>query len=147
MIPPFVLGLLSRVIPLVIAASVGFMGAWYVQGLRVTEAKQALTSWQQAAVQQQQEETARTTKLNEEVSNAWSENLIALRKRYAGNGVQRAVPGSMPSGGLSVPTSKPDAPSGERTPDPEGTATIDACAADALQVMFLQSWILGVGNK
>ena len=146
MIPSFVLSFLPRLIPLAIAASVGFMGAWYIQGVRLTAEKQKFAQWQIEVKQQGVRELVRTTKLNEEVSNAWSENLIALRQRYAGQRVQSDSTGSMPSGGISVTPGKPDAPTRERTPDPEGTATRDACAADALQVMFLQSWIKGVSK-
>ena len=47
MIPPLALTVLRSVLPYAIVASVGFAGAWWLQDLRVTAARQEFTQYKQ----------------------------------------------------------------------------------------------------
>lgn len=129
----------------VVVASVGFMLAWYIQGVRLTAAKQELVAYKQAATAQKQAEKDRTDKLNEETSNDWIKNLDALHQCYkSGRCGVRPVSGGMPSGGLSAPSVKPDAAGTNSVPSPERVA--EECAYTTLQINSLQTWIERTAN-
>lgn len=135
----------ARIGMAVAVASVGFMLAWYIQGLRVTAVKQELVSFQQAAIALQQAEKARTDKLNEETSNDWIKNMDALHQCYkSGRCGVRPGAGGMPSGGLSAPTSTANGTSGDDLPTP--SRIVRDCAEETLKLLSLQRWIEGVGK-
>ena len=123
----------------VAVASVGFMLAWYIQGVRLTAAKQELVAYKQAATAQKQAEKDRTDKLNEETSNDWLKNLDALHQCYkSGRCGVRPGAGGMPSGGISAPAGKPDATGANAVPAADRVAA--DCAETTLNLNMLQSW-------
>ena len=129
----------------VAVASVGFMLAWYIQGVRLTAAKQELVAYKQAATAQKQAEKDRTDKLNEETSNDWLKNLDALHDCYkSGRCGVRPSAGGMPSGGISAPSVKPDATGTNAIPPAERVA--EECAYTTLQINSLQTWIERTAN-
>ena len=129
----------------VAVASVGFMLAWYIQGVRLTAAKQELVAYKQAATAQKQAEKDRTDKINEETSNDWIKNLDALHQCYkSGRCGVRPGPGGMPSGGISAPSVKPDATGTNAIPPAERVA--EECAYTTLQINSLQTWIERTAN-
>lgn len=129
----------------VAVASVGFMLAWYIQGVRLTAAKQELVAYKQAATAQKQAEKDRTDKINEETSNDWIKNLDALHQCYkSGRCGVRPGAGGMPSGGISAPSVKPDATGTNAIPAPERVA--EECAYTTLQINSLQTWIERTAN-
>ena len=129
----------------VAVASVGFMLAWYIQGVRLTAAKQELVAHKQAATAQKQAEKDRTDKINEETSNDWIKNLDALHQCYkSGRCGVRPGAGGMPSGGISAPSVKPDATGTNAIPAPERVA--EECAYTTLQINSLQTWIERTAN-
>lgn len=129
----------------VAVASVGFMLAWYIQGLRVTAAKQELVSFQQAATAQKQAEKDRTDKLTERIGNDWNENLLALRKCYeSGKCGMRGSAGGMPSGGISAPAGRIDGTPGDDLPTP--ARIVRDCAEETLKLIHLQKWVDGVSQ-
>ena len=52
---PLALTILKRLIPFAIAAALGFSAAWYIQGLRITAAKQDFTTYVQKIRQEAQD--------------------------------------------------------------------------------------------
>ena len=127
----------------VAVASVGFMLAWYIQGLRVTAAKQELVSFQQAAIALQQKERERTDKLQEDVANDWAKNLDYLRKCYeSGKCGLRPGAGGMPTGGISAPTGSVNGTPGDDLPTP--ARIVRDCAEETLKLIHLQKWVDGV---
>ncbi len=129
----------------VAVASVGFMLAWYIQGVRLTAAKQELVAYKQAATAQKQAEKDRTDKINEETSNDWIKNLDALHQCYkSGRCGVRPSAGGMPSGGISAPSVKPDATGTNAIPPAERVA--EECAYTTLQINSLQTWIERTAN-
>ena len=52
---PLALTILKRLIPFAIAAALGFSAAWYIQGLRITAAKQDFTTYVQQIRQEAQD--------------------------------------------------------------------------------------------
>lgn len=129
----------------VAVASVGFMLAWYIQGVRLTAAKQELVAYKQAVIAQKQEEKDRTDKINEETSNDWIKNLNALHDCYrSGRCGVRPSAGGMPSGGISAPSVKPDATGTNAIPSAERVA--EECAYTTLQINSLQTWIERTAN-
>lgn len=136
----------------VAVASVGFMLAWYVQGIRINSLKndvqaeqQKYAAMEQAIVTQQQQETAKHQALNERISNDWNENLLALRKCYeSGRCGLRPGAGGMPSGGLSAPSGTVNGTSGDDLPTP--ARIVRDCAEETLKLIHLQRWIEGVGK-
>ena len=129
----------------VAVASVGFMLAWYIQGVRLTAAKQELVAYKQAATAQKQAEKDRTDKINEETSNDWIKNLNALHDCYkSGRCGVRPGAGGMPSGGISAPSVKPDATGTNAVPPAERVA--EECAYTTLQINSLQTWIERTAN-
>ena len=129
----------------VAVASVGFMLAWYIQGVRLTAAKQELVAYKQAATAQKQAEKDRTDKINEETSNDWLKNLDALHQCYkSGRCGVRPSAGGMPSGGISAPSVKPDATGTNAVPPAERVA--EECAYTTLQINSLQTWIERTAN-
>ena len=123
----------------VAVASVGFMLAWYIQGVRLTAAKQELVAYKQAATAQKQAEKDRTDKINEETSNDWLKNLDALHQCYkSGRCGVRPGAGGMPSGGISAPAGKPDATGANAVPAADRVAA--DCAETTLNLNMLQSW-------
>ena len=129
----------------VAVASVGFMLAWYIQGVRLTAAKQELVAYKQAATAQKQAEKDRTDKINEETSNDWIKNLNAQHDFYkSGRCGVRPSAGGMPSGGISAPSVKPDATGTNAVPAAERVA--EECAYTTLQINSLQTWIERTAN-
>jgi hypothetical protein len=129
----------------VAVASVGFMLAWYIQGVRLNAAKQELVAYKQAATAQKQAEKDRTDKINEETSNDWIKNLDALHQCYkSGRCGVRPGPGGMPSGGISAPAKPSDAAGTNSVPAPERVA--EECAYTTLQINSLQTWIERTAN-
>lgn len=127
----------------VAVASVGFMLAWYIQGLRVTAAKQELVSFQQAAIALQQKERERTDKLQEDIANDWAKNLDYLRKCYeSGKCGLRPGAGGMPTGGISAPTGSVNGTPGDDLPTP--ARIVRDCAEETLKLIHLQKWVDGV---
>ena len=129
----------------VAVASVGFMLAWYIQGVRLTAAKQELVAHKQAATAQKQAEKDRTDKINEETSNDWLKNLNALHDCYkSGRCGVRPGAGGMPSGGISAPSKQPDAAGTNAVPAAERVS--EECAYTTLQINSLQTWIERTAN-
>lgn len=127
----------------VAVASVGFMLAWYIQGLRVTAAKQELVSFQQAAIALQQKERERTDKLQEDIANDWAKNLDYLRKCYeSGKCGLRPGAGGMPTGGISAPACSVNGTPGDDLPTP--ARIVRDCAEETLKLIHLQKWVDGV---
>lgn len=127
----------------VAVASVGFMLAWYIQGLRVTAAKQELVSFQQAAIALQQKERERTDKLQEDIANDWAKNLDYLRKCYeSGKCGLRPGAGGMPTGGISAPAGSVNGAPGDDLPTP--ARIVRDCAEETLKLIHLQKWVDGV---
>ena len=145
---PITLALAKRfgpyVLVAVLAGSAAFSGAWYVQGLRVTSAKQELKDWKQKAEQQALDEQAKHQKLNEETHDAWIQNLEALRKCYVSGPCKLRVAGSMPSGGVSNTSGRVDGPGADAIPPAERVAA--QCAETTLQLNQLQGWVEKVGK-
>lgn len=129
----------------VAVASVGFMLAWYIQGVRLTAAKQELVSFQQAATAQKQAEKDRTDKLQEDIANDWAKNLDYLRKCYeSGKCGLRPSAGGMPSGGISAPSGSVNGAPGDDLPTP--ARIVRDCAEETLKLIHLQKWVDGVSQ-
>ncbi len=94
---------LMRFAPYVIAAGVafglGWSAAWYVQGMRLTAAKQELVEWQQGMTKAVQAAREHEYQLNVEAQNAWSKNLDELRRTWRNGWVPNVPNGS----GATVP--------------------------------------------
>lgn len=134
--------LLLKAIPYLLAASLGFGGAWKIQALRVTEAKQALQANAQAATAAVLQAEATHQQINQEVSDGWAKNLVALRERFAAGRVLPAAHGAAPA--VPEAAAGADAAAAESESAAAGLVAAlsrEACAADALQVLTLQHWI------
>jgi len=133
---PLILEAFKRAIPYVIFAGMGFMAAWYIQGLRITSAKQEFTDFKQDLRKKQQDEKDRQTKINEETTDAWHKNLDALHDYYR----KRMLPSAGSGGnGLSKPSGGTDASGQDAIPAPARVA--EDAAETTLQLNQLQDWV------
>lgn len=142
---PLVLQAFRYAIPYAITFALGFCAAWYVQGLRVTSAKQDLVDYRQAAKDKLLAERERHAQINEEARDGWIASVDALHQCYKSGRCRVPVAsGGMPSGGLSAPAGKLD----------EGSAYVALgsdrvtadCAETTLQLIRLQDWVTKVGH-
>lgn len=134
--------LLLKLLPYAVAATFGFSGAWYIQGVRLDSVKNDLTEYKQSAVAETIKAAAAHQQINQEVSDGWAKNLAELRRRYAAGRVlpasnrqTDAVPET--AGRADGPAAESDTGAGGLAPPVSG----QKCAEDALQVLNLQSWI------
>jgi len=137
---PLILQAFRYSIPYAITFALGFCAAWYVQGLRVTSAKQELVEYRQEAKQKLLDEKERHQKINEEARDGWIASIDVLHQCYkSGRCRVPAQPGGMPSGGISAPASGADAGALDAVPAP--TRVAEDCAEETLRLIRLQSWI------
>ena len=142
---PMVIQFFRWALPYGVVFGLGFCTAWYIQGLRVTAAKQELVSHQQAATKQKQDEKDRTDKLQEDIANDWAKNLDYLRKCYeSGKCGLRPGAGGMPTGGISAPSGSVNGTPGDDLPTP--ARIVRDCAEETLKLIHLQKWVEGVGK-
>lgn len=135
--------LFERSIPYLVLFMLGFAGAWYIQGLRIVSAKQDLTAFKQAATKAKQDREDEYFRQSEEVSNAWAQNIDALRRRYAAGGVLPQTPGS--GSGLSAPTTGTDAIATYGGSCARRVA--EDSAETTLQLMMLQDWVERISKE
>ena len=142
------LDLLKLIGPYALAALLGAYGAWHIQGVRLDAAHNELTAYKQAVTAEAQAFTIKTDQLNKDVSDAYAQNILALRKRFAAGSVLPTDPGQAPA--ISDPASSTDGSAPEPPTGARGiTAPVNlqSCASDALQVLFLQHWILAIAAE
>ena len=137
-----------------VALAVGFAVAWYIQGLRITAAEQALATYQQgmreAVVAAREHEQQR----QQETVDAWSQNLAAYRRSVAAGWVP-VVPRET-GAGLALPATPPaygggpDAVSIARAAEAQCRAdfrrVVTDCAETTLQLNALQDDIARQGS-
>lgn len=137
---PMILQAFRYAIPYAITFGLGFCAAWYVQGLRVTSAKQDLVDYRQAAKDKLLAEKERHAQINEEARDGWIASVDALHQCYKSGRCRVPVAsGGMPSGGLSAPASRADASSVDTVPSPARVA--EECAVETLKLIQLQDWV------
>lgn len=140
---PFLIPFFKSALPYAAACALGCCAAFYLQGVRLQAAKNELVSWQQAATAQQQEESAKAQKLNEDIADAYRQNLDALHAYYAARRV-RTQPLSLPACRLPAAAGSPDGEGANPLPDPARLE--EDCAVTTLQLDMLQDWVREVGK-
>lgn len=139
---PLILESFRRAMPYMVIAGLGFMAAWYIQGLRITSAKQEFVEFKQKLKQAQQDEKDRQTKISEETTDAWHQNLNALHEYYRKRMLPRAGSGG---NGLSAPAGGIDGAGQDAVPAPARVA--EDAAETTLQLNQLQDWIERIRKK
>lgn len=159
------LALLRRAIPFVIAVGVGFSAAWFIQGVRVTDAKnatvaadQALTTYKQAQVQAALDAKDLADKAREESAKIYATMSEALNdqiksgevyKRCVAAGKCGVVRYMSCAAGIRLPASGGgNDSSADTVPAGQETATADYqlandCAIATLRANRLQLGIAG----
>lgn len=142
------LPLLRFIAPYLIAAGVGFSGAWYVQGVRLDAAHNEFAAYKTEQQRLINEATAKADKQREESADEYRKNVAKLK---ADGEVFRRCVAAGKCGGLSgVPGGSGIKLSASGGIDATGTDTIPAaggstpqvlidCAATTLQLNSLQS--------
>ncbi len=116
----------------------GFGAAWYIQGVRLTAAKQELVEWQQAMTKAVQAGRDFEYAKNVEAQNAWSKNLDELRRTWRTGWVP-----NVPSSGGGLKPLPPASGTDETCKDAVSTARELAaqCGETTLQLNQLQQRI------
>ena len=137
------LELLKFLGPYLISVIAGACAAWYVQDVRIERARNDLVAYQQAATAEVQASEAKHLAINQEVGNAYAQNIMALRSNFAGT---RSV---LPRTNHSAPA-VPDAAVGvdgnaaNLRPADAGHAAdetlTERCTETTLQLIYLQHW-------
>lgn len=132
---PMLIEVFRRALPYALAAIAGFCVAFYIQGLRITAAKQDLVAFKQQAREAVQDEKDRQEAIAEKTNEDWHKNLDALHAYYRG----RVLPGAT-GGGLSLPASAGGAASNGQDAVPSPARVAEECAETTLQLNMLQDW-------
>jgi hypothetical protein len=136
---PLLLTILRTIGPYVVAAGIGFYGAWQIQGVRIDSARNDLVAFKNDVAKVKAEELAKHAKINEETADAWSKGLAALQQCYQSGRCRVPVSAGGGSPGISAPAVKPDGAGESPVPSPARVA--QDCAEDELKLNLLQNWI------
>lgn len=137
----------KNAIPYVIAMFVGFSGAWYIQGLRITSLKQEAVAKEQAIKEANQKERDRIAKINEETNDAWHKNLDALHDCYKSGRCGVPARYRMPGPGISAAAQGVGLRPADDGLSAAGTAALaQDCAVTTLQLLDLIVWVQQVGE-
>lgn len=132
---PMIIELFRRAIPYVIAACVGFGAAFYIQGLRVTAAKQELIDFKLKAREAMQDEKDRQEAIAEKTNEDWHKNLDALHEYYR----KRMLPQTL-GGGVTLPGTTGLANGAGQDAVPAPARVAEEAAETTLQLNMLQDW-------
>ena len=125
---PFALALLKRLIPFAIAAALGFSAAWYIQGLRITAAKQDFTTYVQQIRQEAQDAKDEADRQREQAQRDYAAASKQLEDAIArGDALSRCIAAGKCRGMPKQPVC-----AGSSTPGLQAPSGIDDSSADAV---------------
>ena len=125
---PLALTILKRLIPFAIAAALGFSAAWYIQGLRITAAKQDFTTYVQQIRQEAQDAKDEADRQREQVQRDYAAASQQLEDALArGDALSRCIAAGKCRGMPKQPVC-----AGSSTPCLQAPSGIDDSSADAV---------------